>query len=116
MEILQDSGYSVLEASNGVEALEVAKRYEGTIDLLLTDVVMPKMGGLALAKQLAVLRPGTKLLYMSGYTGSSVVTQELIDHASALLQKPFTRNTLTRKVQRSAGPAPLNVLTIIELR
>ena len=82
-----------------MEALEVAKRYEGTIDLLLTDVVMPKMGGPTLAKQLTVLRPGMKLLYMSGYTGSSAVTQELANSGSALLQKPFTRNTLTRKIR-----------------
>jgi two-component system cell cycle sensor histidine kinase/response regulator CckA len=98
-EILQESGYTVLKARNGLEALEVAQRYEGTIHLLLTDVVMPKMGGPALAKQLAVLRPEMKLLYMSGYTRGSVVTQELAESGSGLLQKPFTRDTLVRKAR-----------------
>ena len=98
-EMLQESGYRVLKASNGVEALEISQRYEGTIHLLLTDVVMPKMGGPALAKQLAVLRPEMKLLYMSGYTRNALVTQELAESGSGLLQKPFTRDTLTRKAR-----------------
>ena len=98
-EMLQEGGYCVLKASNGVEALEISQRYEGTIHLLLTDVVMPKMGGPALAKQLGVLRPEMKLLYMSGYTRNALVTQELAESGSGLLQKPFTRDTLTRKAR-----------------
>jgi two-component system, cell cycle sensor histidine kinase and response regulator CckA len=98
-EMLQDSGYSVLVAHDGEQALEIASQHKGSIHLLLTDVVMPKMGGPALAKQLALLRPETKLLYMSGYTRSSAATQELAESGMGLLQKPFTRSTLTRKVR-----------------
>jgi CheY-like chemotaxis protein len=98
-ELLEESGYSVLEANNGSEALEIARQYEETIHLLLTDVVMPKMGGPALAKQLTILRPETRVLYMSGYTGSSAFAQELAESGPGLLQKPFTREKLTRNVR-----------------
>src|SRR5262249_29673050 len=67
-EILEDNGYSVLEAPHGVEAIRVSQAYQGTIDLLLTDVVMPQMGGGPLAQQLTAQRPGLRVLFVSGYS------------------------------------------------
>ena len=112
-EILQESGYSVLEAKNGVEALEVAKGYEGTIHLLLTDVVMPKMGGLTLAKQLAVLRPEMKLLYMSGYTGRYCCHARAGKLRVCIASKTLHSQHTDAQDSRSVGHAPLNLLTIM---
>jgi CheY-like chemotaxis protein len=98
-DLLLQSGYAVLEASDGLEALAIAQQHKGSIHLVLTDVVMPRMGGLALAKQLGILQPEVKVLYMSGYSGYSAASQGLANSELELLQKPFTRNTLTRKVR-----------------
>jgi PAS domain S-box-containing protein len=102
-ELLVESGYTVLEAGDGLEALEIAQRHKGPIHLLLTDVVMPRMGGPALAKPAAVLHPELKVLYMSGYTGYSSDNQALVNSASELLQKPFTRDVLLRKIREMLG-------------
>jgi len=98
-EFLQDSGYQVLEARNGVEALEVSDGYDGPIHAVLTDVVMPKMNGWELAKRLAVRRPETKVLYCSGYADDAVVRQGLLDPAINFLRKPFTLDTLQRTLR-----------------
>ena len=70
--ILTAQGYKVLEASDGVEALRVAEKHRGTLDLLTTDMVMPSMGGSDLANELTARRPGIKVLFMSGYTDDAV--------------------------------------------
>ena len=98
---LELCGYKVLEAKDGAEGLEVSDAYEGAIDLLLTDVVMPGIGGRALAQELSRRRPDIRLVYMSGYTGQTVGTQESFEPGSHFLSKPFTRETLTRKVREA---------------
>jgi len=98
---LELCGYKVLEAKDGVEALEVSGRYKGPIDLLLTDMVMPGMGGRALAQELARRRPEIRLAYMSGYTGQAVGSQGPVDPGSVFLLKPFTRELLTRKIREA---------------
>jgi CheY-like chemotaxis protein len=97
--VLRGQGYTVLEADNGVEALRVAREYAGPIDLLLTDVVMPQLGGKALAVQLAAVRPGIKTLFMSGYTDRGTSEQGSLGPDAAFLMKPFTSAALARKVR-----------------
>jgi CheY-like chemotaxis protein len=97
--ILSRSGYHVIEARSAGEALLHAERYPAAIDLLLSDVVMPQMSGPELAKRLETLRPGMRVLCMSGYADDSVTRQAVIDERFAFLQKPITRGTLARKVR-----------------
>jgi two-component system cell cycle sensor histidine kinase/response regulator CckA len=97
--ILEMSGYRVLEAASGEEALAIYKQHEGQIDLVMTDVVMPQMSGRELAQSLEVLHPGIKVLYMSGYTDDAIVRHGLLDQEIAFLQKPFTPDVLMRKVR-----------------
>ena len=96
---LQESGYMVLEAANGAEAMEVSKRHQGPIHLLMTDAIMPGMGGRELAQKLHAERPETKVLYVSGYTDDTVLRNGLLEAGTAFLQKPFTRDSLGRKVR-----------------
>jgi len=109
-EFLMLGGYTVLEAKNGAEAIEMARRHPDPIHLLVTDMVMPGMGGRELAAQLAPLRPEMKVVYMSGYTEYASTRQGDIDHNAVLLTKPFTRGDLARTVRealqanRPAGP------------
>jgi len=108
--ILERFGYRILEAKNGLEALALAESHLGPIDLLLTDVVMPQMSGPLLARQLALVRPHTQVICMSGYTDDAVVRHGVLDSRIAFLQKPLTPEKLRRKVrdlldQRPAGPA-----------
>ncbi|HEY6442444.1 MAG TPA: PAS domain S-box protein [Candidatus Acidoferrales bacterium] len=98
---LEQSGYKVLEAKDGVEALSVSEACDLPIDLLLTDVVMPGMGGRALAEELTRRRPEMRVVYMSGYTGQGVGTQGPIDPGSDFLPKPFTRVVLARKIREA---------------
>jgi DNA-binding NtrC family response regulator len=93
--ILQRSGYEVLTAGGGEEALALLGN-EPDVDLLLTDVIMPRMSGKELATRLATAHPGVRVLYMSGYTDRLVGIDEL-DH---LLEKPFRRETLIAAVER----------------
>jgi DNA-binding NtrC family response regulator len=92
-------GYKVITASNPTEAAQVCERYEGPIHLLLTDVVMPTMSGPQLAEHVAFLRPGLKVLYISGYTDNAIVPHGILEEGVQFLQKPFTRDSLTRKVR-----------------
>jgi two-component system, cell cycle sensor histidine kinase and response regulator CckA len=91
-------GYTVLEAANGEDALRVCAETTGSIHLVLTDVVMPHLGGRALAERLAARHPEIKILYMSGYTDDAVVRHGVLEAHHEFLQKPFAMDTLLRKV------------------
>ncbi len=96
---LRRQGYTVLEAANGEEALRLAEEYSGEIHLLLTDVVMPQMGGKALATRLGGIRSKTKILFTSGYTDKAIVHHSILDSDIAFIQKPFSPTTLVYKVR-----------------
>jgi PAS domain S-box-containing protein len=114
-EFLKSSGYAVMEAENGKEALQIAKAFSGPIDLLLTDVIMPGMGGKQLAEQLTGLRPATKVLYMSGYPDDGIVKSGILGSGMAFLEKPFTREILLRKVRQALGEQTLTAATPMRL-
>jgi CheY-like chemotaxis protein len=102
-ETLAAKGYRVVEADNGESGVAVAAKHQGKIDLVITDVVMPGMGGRELVKQLAQTRPETKVLYLSGYTEDAIVSEGTIESGAAFLQKPFTLQNLARKVREVLG-------------
>ena len=97
--ILEQSGYSVLEAANGAEAVGIARDYSGPIQLLLTDMVMPGMNGRAVAEKVGRLHPGIRVAYMSGYTGFS--SREAAKLNAVIIAKPFTRNLLLQKLRET---------------
>jgi len=99
--VLGQLGYTVLEASDGEEALEVARQYAGEIHLLFTDIVMPKKCGNEIAGEIRQDRPGIKVLFSSGYTGDVVAQQGALDPAIPFLQKPFTPRTVAVKVREA---------------
>jgi CheY-like chemotaxis protein len=107
--VLCQQGYQVLEATDGGRALRLAEQQPGVIDLVLTDMIMPVMNGHELATRLEALHPELKVLYMSGYTDSTVVRAGVVKGEIDLLQKPFTPDELARKVRekldRPARPA-----------
>ena len=92
-------GYTVLRARDGQDALRLFEQFEGVIDLLVTDVVMPKLSGLDLADQLCRLRPALKVLYVSGYTDGALLDHGALEPSIVLLPKPITRESLLRKVR-----------------
>jgi DNA-binding NtrC family response regulator len=98
-EYLSISGYKVLTAADGPEALRLSQEHQGTIHLLLTDVLMPGMNGGTLAARMASTRPETKVLYMSGYTPNAAVHYSVVDHGTAFLPKPFTSDTLLSTIR-----------------
>jgi PAS domain S-box-containing protein len=97
--ILMDHGHTVLEARHGRDALMVAERYESPIQLLVTDVVMPEMGGAELAQRLLERRPDLKVLYVSGYTNDEVVRRGIRGSGTMFVQKPFTAEDLMQRVR-----------------
>jgi len=97
--ILGEQGYKVLEASQGIDAFLICGEHDGPIHLLLTDVVMPKMSGRELANSIISLRPGIKVLYMSGYTDNAIVHHGILIEGMNYIQKPFTLESLARKVR-----------------
>lgn len=98
-EVLSKQGYTVLTAGNGEEGLAISQREPRRIDLLLTDVVMPRMSGRELAENLARARPPLKVLYMSGYTDNAILQKGMLDPEMKFIQKPFTPEALARKVR-----------------
>jgi len=98
-EYLASSGYTVIEAEDGHTALELAAMHVGQIHLLLTDVVMPGISGRELAERVSQIRPGIKIIYMSGYTDQAVVHHGILQNDAVLLQKPFTLMTLAGKLR-----------------
>ncbi len=99
--LLELCGYSILEAQSGEEALKKSHAHAGAIHLLLTDVVMPGMSGRGLADQIGKHRPETRVVYMSGYTGQTVGDHGVLAEGSFFLPKPFTRDSLARKVREA---------------
>jgi two-component system cell cycle sensor histidine kinase/response regulator CckA len=97
--LLESYGYAVLEARNGAEALEVAGAHDARIDLVLTDVVMPQLSGPDLAARLCHLRPGLRVIFMSGYTEEKLDPQGVLEPHVQFLAKPFTPDALARKVR-----------------
>ena len=97
--ILQSRGYTVLEAVNGEDALAVCEGYEQRIDLVATDVVMPRMNGRVLVERLTAQRPAVRVLFMSGYTDDDILRRGIVDPRMAFLQKPFTPEALANKVR-----------------
>jgi PAS domain S-box-containing protein len=98
-EYLQICGYSVIEAENGHTAMELAAMHAGPIQLLMTDVIMPGISGRELAERVTQIRPGIKVLYMSGYTDQAVVHHGILENDAVLLQKPFTLTILASKLR-----------------
>jgi PAS domain S-box-containing protein len=106
-EILTSNGYSVVEAGDGPSALELLRRHTGDIDLLVTDVVMPGMSGPEVASAVGAMRPGTQVLYISGYTDSAIDHHGVLEPGIAFLQKPFSADDLARKVREVLDSAAL---------
>jgi PAS domain S-box-containing protein len=100
-ELLQENGYRVLAASNPRDALALAGRHVGGLDLLVTDIVMPGMNGKELAGRLQETRPGLRILYMSGYTADIVGHHGLLEGGSVFLSKPFTEEALTHGIRQA---------------
>lgn len=99
--VLQKQGYEVLVAGTGQEGVAMTRQYQGQIDLLLTDVVMPQMGGQQLADQLRPRFPDMGIIFMSGYTNNALTHTGSVELGSAFLQKPFTPDVLLRKVREA---------------
>ena len=104
---LEQSGYTVIEAHNGEEALAVCKRYKDLIHLMITDVVMPGMSGRELAERITAVHPHLPVLYVSGYTDDAIVHHGLLDPGTAFLEKPFSPTALTHKVREVLTEATL---------
>jgi two-component system cell cycle sensor histidine kinase/response regulator CckA len=96
---LAAKGYKVIEAPNGEAGLKVSDEHAGTIEVLITDVVMPGMGGRELARRVSAARPNIKVLFLSGYTEDAIIHEGVLEPGTAFLQKPFTLQMLSRKVR-----------------
>jgi CheY-like chemotaxis protein len=98
-EIMEESGYTVIEAQNGLHALEICEQGDYQFDLLITDVVMPQMGGRELAERLKSEQPGIKVIFISGYTDDAVVRHGIKEADSNFIQKPFSPDELAEKIR-----------------
>ena len=104
--ILRRGGYEILEAASGNAALELLRGFEGEVDLLVTDVVMPELSGRELALRVTELRPKIKVLYMSGYTDDTIVRHGVLEATMAFIQKPATPDDLLRKIRELLDETP----------
>ena len=100
-DFLSELGYRVLSATNGRDAMAVSSSYEGKIDLLLTDIVMPQMSGPELVRKLRSFRPAIKVMYISGYSENILASFEVFESGTSLLQKPFTIKVLAAKLEEA---------------
>jgi CheY-like chemotaxis protein len=98
-EILETYGYSVLVAANGREGLILGNEFQGPIDLVITDVIMPLMSGPEMAEGLRISRPDTRVLFMSGFTDEAIVHHGVLDENVFFLQKPFSPEALASKAR-----------------
>ena len=98
-EVLERQGYRVLEASDGLQALQRYEAEGDRIDLVLSDVVMPRMSGRELVDRVRAIRPDTRVLYMSGYTEDAIVRHGVRDASTVLLGKPFAPADLLAKIR-----------------
>jgi len=105
-EYLSARGYRVLEASDGLQALDLAEKHNGAIQLLITDVVMPRLSGRELATRLSAKRPGMRVLYISGYTDDSIFRHGVLEGGMAFLQKPFNLKSIAQKVREVLDGVP----------
>ncbi|TBR21671.1 response regulator [bacterium] len=99
--VLADHGYTVLDAISSPEALRFCERHAGPVHLMVTDAIMPLMDGRELAKRASGLRPRMKVVYMSGYTGDAAIHHGLLEPGSAFIEKPFTPESILRKVRET---------------
>ena len=106
--ILAQKGYRVLEASDGAIALRIAAGHVGEIDLVLTDVAMPNLGGRGMVEELKELSPGMRVLFMSGYPREEIFPEKEVAAHTPYLQKPFTSETLSAEVRAALGYARLD--------
>ena len=109
-QFLTRSGYTVLEATDGEDGLRASREHAGPIHLMITDVVMPRMGGPQLAERLADERPEMKVLFVSGYAENTVLQHGTVDVTTRFLQKPFSSKALARKVRELLGAVDSPVL------
>ena len=105
-QVLSEHGYDVLCAPNGAEAMQMSADHRGRIALLVTDVVMPQMGGLELSRRLTALRPDLKVLYVSGYSEDDMNEQGVLSPDVEFLEKPFTPQAITKKVREILTGSP----------
>jgi len=105
--VLERGGYEVLTAPGGPEGLALARAHEGPIDLLITDVIMPRMMGHELAREIATLRPATRIMYMSGYAEPLVTANQGLPADTILIEKPFTERSLLAKVREALAAQSL---------
>jgi two-component system, cell cycle sensor histidine kinase and response regulator CckA len=103
-QMLRDQGYTVLPANGGAEALQIAQTHAGPLQLLVSDVMMPRMSGPELAQRLRGLRPEMRVLFVSGYTDGEIVREGELEPGTDFLQKPFTREQLANKVREVLRP------------
>lgn len=103
--VLQTAGYRVLEAADGVQAVELARSHAGPIDLVVTDVVMPGISGREAADAITAMRPAARVLYMSGYTDDDMLRHGVLRGLVAYLPKPFTPDVLLTRVREVLAPA-----------